>query len=133
MSLFSLRVRCLRKEHKDTQEDLAKYLNTQRTTISAYENGTIVPPYEKLNMIAERYSVTVDYLMGRTNFKEYNINSSNVPDVLEQLSIISDELSSDVTVVKCNGRKLTEEEKKKIIPFITSTINMIEFFTKESK
>lgn len=133
MSLFSLRIRCLRKEHRDTQEDLAKYLNTQRTTISAYESGTIVPPYEKIQKIAERYNVTVDYLMGRTNHKDYNIVTSTVPDVMEQLSIISDELSSDVTVVMCNGRKLTDDEKKKILPFIVSTMNMIEVFTKESK
>lgn len=132
MSLFSLRIRCLRKENNDTQEDLAKYLNTLRTTISAYESGRIVPSYDKIQKIAEKYNVTVDYLMGRTNHKDYNINSSNVPDVMEQLSKISDELSSDVTVVMCKGRKLTEKEKKKIVPFISSTMNMIEVFTKES-
>ena len=133
MSLFSLRIRSLRKKADETQESVAKYLNVTRATYSAYEREVIVPSYDVIMKLAEKYDVSIDYLMGRTNYEKYDLSNMDIPDLIDQLLLIKDELSSDTSIVKCKGRNLTDDEKKKIVPFIESTINMIEVFTKESK
>lgn len=127
MSILGTRLRSLRRESGQTQEYIADLIGVQRVTYSAYEVGRIVPPYKTILKLADTYRVTVDYLMGQSNFKTYDINSSStIPDVAEQLTIIADELLSDTTVINCNGKMLTNEEKKDILPFVTNCIKMME-------
>jgi DNA-binding XRE family transcriptional regulator len=54
----------LRKERSETQADVAKFLGVERTTYGKYETGIIQPPTEILLRLAERYGVSVDYLIG---------------------------------------------------------------------
>lgn len=133
MSLFSLRLQCLRKKKGENQEAVADYLGIKRSTYSGYERGIIVPPYDKIQKLASRYGVSIDYLMGQSNFENYDIDVGKIPDVARQLMLISDELMSDTTAVDCNGYRLTEEEKKEILPFITSCMKMIEIVTQYKK
>ena len=127
MSILGTRLRSLRRESGQTQEYIADLIGVQRVTYSAYEVGRIVPPYKTILKLADTYRVTVDYLMGQSNFKNYDITSSStIPDVAEQLTIIADELLSDTTVINCNGKMLTNEEKKDILPFVTNCIKMME-------
>lgn len=60
-TLLSQRLKQLRLQSKET-------INIKRTTYSAYENGRILPPYDKLKAMAQHYAVNVNYLMGQTNF-----------------------------------------------------------------
>ena len=127
MSILGTRLRSLRRESGQTQEYIADLIGVQRVTYSAYEVGRIVPPYKTILKLADTYRVTVDYLMGQSNFKNYDITSSStIPDVAEQLTNIADELLSDTTVINCNGKMLTNEEKKDILPFVTNCIKMME-------
>lgn len=127
MSILGTRLKSLRRESGQTQEYIADLIGVQRVTYSAYEVGRIVPPYKTILKLADTYRVTVDYLMGQSNFKNYDISSSStIPDVAEQLTIIADELLSDTTVINCNGKMLTNEEKKDILPFVTNCIKMME-------
>ena len=127
MSILGTRLKSLRRESGQTQEYIADLIGVQRVTYSAYEVGRIVPPYKTILKLADTYRVTVDYLMGQSNFKNYDITSSStIPDVAEQLTIIADELLSDTTVINCNGKMLTNEEKKDILPFVTNCIKMME-------
>jgi transcriptional regulator with XRE-family HTH domain len=50
---------------KDTQADLAEAIGVQRQTISGYLNGLSSPDWEKLVKIANRYDVSVSYLVGQ--------------------------------------------------------------------
>jgi transcriptional regulator with XRE-family HTH domain len=71
--LFGSRLKNLRENQGLTQNDLADYLNTARTTITLYENGTNEPDFNMLVKIADRFNVSLDYLLCRTN-EEYNFN-----------------------------------------------------------
>ena len=135
MSLFSLRIQDLRKESKESQQNVAEYLGVQRATYSGYERGIIVPPYEKIKKLADHYGVTVGYLMGETNFKTFDIDKGddNIPDIKNQLQIISEELISNITSVRCDSVLLTDEDKKNILPFIDNCIRMIDVLTKDRK
>ena len=64
------RIRNLREDRDLKQEDIAKILNCSQACYSNYENGRRDIPSEVWNILADYYSVSGDYLMGRTNVKD---------------------------------------------------------------
>lgn len=56
----------LRKDHGDTQADLARYLGISRSAISMYESGEREPDFETLEAIADYFNVNMDFLLGQT-------------------------------------------------------------------
>ena len=74
MSIFSERLKFLRKEKKLTQTELAKMLNTTQGTVGKWENNKLEPNFKKLILLAKYLDVSTDYLLGLTNIKgERNI------------------------------------------------------------
>lgn len=71
--MFGERLKDLRESHSMKQGDLADYLNVSRQSIGGYENGTTLPPVDILVKIADKFNVTCDYLLGRTDEK-YNFS-----------------------------------------------------------
>lgn len=63
---LSARLRELRGSKNLMQDQVAKLINVDQTTISAYENGTRQPSYDVLVALADLYRVSTDYLLGRT-------------------------------------------------------------------
>lgn len=49
-----------------TQAQLASQLHVSVGTISNYENGVHTPDLDKLQVLADFFQVTTDYLLGRT-------------------------------------------------------------------
>lgn len=52
----------LRRSHGMTQQNVADYLNINRTTYTKYETGVTEPGIETLLLIAKLYGVTLDEL-----------------------------------------------------------------------
>lgn len=48
-----------------TQEEIAKLLNVSRTTYTKYELGVTPISIYSLNILADYYNVTTDYILGR--------------------------------------------------------------------
>lgn len=63
------RIRGLREDKDQTQQELAYLLNCTQVCYSHYENGKRNIPTGVLETLADYYGVSVDYLMGRTNVK----------------------------------------------------------------
>ncbi|MCL2227324.1 MAG: helix-turn-helix domain-containing protein [Oscillospiraceae bacterium] len=63
--MASLRLRELREGKKLNQADVAAYLQIARTTYARYETGEREMTYNSLVSLAELFSVSVDYLLGR--------------------------------------------------------------------
>lgn len=63
--MLSSRMKKLREQKGWYQKDVADKLNIKSNTLSGYENGTRSPDPEMLSKIANLYSVTTDYLLGR--------------------------------------------------------------------
>ncbi len=134
MSTFSIRLKELRKRNRETQEDISKIIGIQRTTFSGYERGILLPQYETLQILANHYHVSLDYLVGKSNSENYDIKGEDtIPDVYEQLMVISNELLSDTSVVKCKGRILSNDEKRAIELFVESAARYIDALVKEEK
>lgn len=65
--MLGRRLKQLREEKGVTQEVLAEYLGVNRATVAAYETKDKRPGYEKLLKIADFFSCSIDYLVGRTD------------------------------------------------------------------
>ena len=74
-SVFASKLRDLFKENPDvTQGQLAELLGVTRQTVSQYVNGISEPGYDALIKIANHFSVSLDYLLGRSKEKTSDIN-----------------------------------------------------------
>ena len=64
-------LRYLREKNQLTQQELADKLNLSRVRYNNYETGKRNPDYTTLQVIADFYGVSTDYLLGNTE-KNYN-------------------------------------------------------------
>ena len=63
--MIALRLRQLREEKRVNQIDIAQHLNITREAYSMYETGKRQMNYESLDLLADYFGVSVDYLLGR--------------------------------------------------------------------
>ena len=68
MVAFSKRLKDLRKENNVSQLELAKFLNMTKMAISHWESGHSEPSISQLIELSNYFDVTVDYLIGKSNF-----------------------------------------------------------------
>lgn len=67
--MYENRLRDLREDRDLKQRDLAELLKVHQTTYSDYELNRLNIPVAVLHALADFYSVSVDYLLGRTGTK----------------------------------------------------------------
>lgn len=90
MKTLSNRLKSLRKEKGLTLEQMATDLGTTKVTLSRYENGIREPKGETLNLIANYFNVSIDYLFARTDDR----NSLSNEDKVDVKVAIDEVLSS---------------------------------------
>ncbi|MFR8728787.1 MAG: helix-turn-helix domain-containing protein [Dysosmobacter sp.] len=61
-----LRLRDLREDHDMTLQDVAKILGTTLQYYQKYESGVRPIPVERLEILADFYCTSTDYILGRT-------------------------------------------------------------------
>ena len=66
-----IRLKEFRKEFKLTQNKLAKQLNTNQSVIANYERGRTLIATPFLYTICQKYNISADYLLGKTNEPKY--------------------------------------------------------------
>jgi len=97
VELLGDRIKLLRKEQGITQEQLADYLNVSRQSITGYENDGVEPSISVLIKIADRFNVSLDYLLERTEEK-HNLNLLDADTKEFLLKVI--ELTNDYKIAK---------------------------------
>ena len=88
MNFRNDRLQSLRESLGLSQNKLAHLLNVSQTTIFRIEKGEREPSLQLLNLIADFFNVSVDYLLGRTDDptpkgKEFNLSAYLSADVLQ--------------------------------------------------
>lgn len=68
--MYYNRIREIREDKSLTQSDIAKILNTTQQQYSKYELGIQIIPLEKINILANYYNTSIDYLVGRTDIRK---------------------------------------------------------------
>ena len=71
------RIKNLRLENDLSLRELASELNISYSSLGKYERGEQEPSFETLKKIAERFHVTIDYLLGFSNVKNPNYTEIN--------------------------------------------------------
>ena len=67
MRKFGERLKQLRNDRVEKQKDLAELLECAVRHYQAIEAGTINIPSKKLELLADHFEVSMDYLVGRTD------------------------------------------------------------------
>ena len=63
----------LREDSSLKQKDIAALLNITQQTYSLWENGTKIIPLKHLNSLCNYYDVSMDYVLGLSNVRQYDI------------------------------------------------------------
>ena len=103
-TVFSAKIRKLRKDAGYTQDKVSRMLNIQRQTYSNYENALRVPPLEIIVALSGIYHVTLDSLL-RDQMSVISSDESELP------SPERDQLLSSYT-------DLSEPKRKEVLEFI---------------
>lgn len=81
------RIKQLRENSDMTQEELAQKLNLSKGIISLYENDSRKPSLEVLVKLSKIFNCTVDYLIGKSDYKNeedfYDKNPKTTQEFLE--------------------------------------------------
>ncbi len=93
----------LRLEKKLSQEKIAEDLEISQPLIAKWESHQSTPSPEMLDYIADYFNVSVDYLIGRSKYRNLEAENSELDNVLFS-----------------KAKDLTDEEKKTIINVINA-------------
>lgn len=64
------RLKDLREDKDLYQKEIANILRTTQQVYSEYELGIRLMPIDKLDILADFYETSIDYIIGRTNIKQ---------------------------------------------------------------
>lgn len=65
-----LRLRDLREDNDLTQKEVAEILGTSVQYYQKYEKGVHPIPVDRLEILADYYKTSTDYILGRTSMRE---------------------------------------------------------------
>ena len=91
-------IRRLRMQYGVNQVEFAKKMNVTKQCVSNWENDNVLPSIEMLVKMAEFFSVSTDYLLGRT--AEDSIDTEG----------LTEEQSSHVRMLVADLRKANENK-----------------------
>ena len=134
MITFGGRLKELRIHNNMTQSNLAKALKVSSSRIGMYESGRRNPDTSTLSILSDFFNVSVDYLMGRTNIKNFtsddelkklimqsNINDTDTDnDIRNSLISLKEKLNSSNEIF-VDGTTLSDSHKNMLL----SAINVI--------
>lgn len=78
------RIKQLREDKQITQEELAKQLDLSKGIISLYEKEERKPSLDVITKMCEIFDCTMDYLMGKSDFKTTRDETKNVVNNINQ-------------------------------------------------
>ncbi|WP_123041939.1 helix-turn-helix domain-containing protein [Cohnella candidum] len=110
------RIAFLRDQRGLTQEELASSLGISRAALSHYEKNRREPDTETLSKVADLFSVSIDYLVGRTESPNGKVDA-DVRQFLDEVELSDAELLERFALT-IDGRKLTPDEARRFIAFV---------------
>lgn len=131
------RLKALRYEYNETQQSIADMLCIKRPTYTAYEKGGILPPYDKIKKLAEHFNVSVEYLMGESNFRKPEKRKGpaqvDLLDINNAVRLLLDELADKSAPVNVDGVQLDGPARDMLKNALQSSLNVGEMIAKTNK
>lgn len=106
---FRNRLKELRSQKGLSQVALAEKLQVSKSIIGAYETGDRKPSYEILELLADFFNVSIDYLTGKENASMYYIN----PEAALLVQEVSE--SPKLKTLVSAAKELNEKGQDKLI------------------
>lgn len=113
------RLKELREFKGITQEEIASYLNISRSTYAGYETGKDMIPLEKLNMVANYFHTSLDYIIGESPSRDkilevQSINKKNISKTIKKIRkekhLTQKELANSLKTSQSNIHKYEKEK-----------------------
>lgn len=126
MSIFSERLKQLRKHNNLTQKSLGQNLSLGESTISMYELGEREPNFETLEILADYFNVDIDYLLGKSDkttkldiYGNHNDNLNYFADKPEMLELYQHIYESETLQLLFDSAKdLTPQDLEMVLTII---------------
>lgn len=93
----------LRTEKGLSQDKIAEELDVSSSLVSKWENNQSTPAPEMLEYIADYFNISVDYLIGRSKFRNLELDNSELDNILFSKT-----------------KELSDEDKKVILSVINA-------------
>jgi len=77
--MLGARMKSLREENGLTQKEIADFLGVTPKAVSFYELEQRSPSWDMVVKLAEKYNVTTDYLLGKSDSRNFESNSNEQP------------------------------------------------------
>lgn len=132
MKNFSNKIKTLRKEKKKTQQNVADLLKIRRSTYGEYERGKILPPMDKMKILADYFDVSIDYLIGGKDETEFASEITTI-DVSGQLRAALNYLKENKDELMFNGENLDNESREILIQSLENGLKMAQIINKNKK
>lgn len=116
------RIKTLRNEHGMTQDELAKAIGLNRSTIAGYEKSYIQPSHEMMVKLSAYFNVSVDYLIGASNVR--TTTNTAKTDVYDKLQQICDSIASS-NEIHFKSKVLSENERYIVYKVIQGNIAIL--------
>ncbi|HJV16387.1 MAG TPA: helix-turn-helix transcriptional regulator [Bacillales bacterium] len=97
----------LRKKRKWSQQETADQLGIAKSTYAGYESGYREPSLQSLSQIADLFETTVDFILGRTNEEQDQIEVTNLLKYPDSRLLL-------------DGKPLSEDEIVDFVAFVRS-------------
>ena len=92
--MFSERVKELRLSLGINQVEFGRRLNVSKQCVSNWENGNIQPSIDMLRKIAEKFSVSADYLLGLDDIRTIDATGLTSEQILHIQNVVNDIVNS---------------------------------------
>ena len=115
MSDFSKRIKSLRKDNEMTQDDLAKLLGVTRQNVSLYEKGEVLPPVDKISIMADYFKCSLGYILG-----EKSKDESKSEDICEELRELARKLLNSELTFTAGEIELSKEKRSRLSSMLSN-------------
>ncbi|NLY08565.1 MAG: helix-turn-helix transcriptional regulator [Tissierellia bacterium] len=128
-AIFQNRLRELRRINGFSQTDIADKLEISTSAYGFYEQGKTIPSAETIVKLSDYFSVTADYLLGRSIHPK--LNRKDEVDIQRDLDDMKLQLESGTLRMSLDGEELDDEIKQFIIDNMENTLILAKIRAKE--
>lgn len=112
--MIGQKIKELRTKKDMSQQDIANIVGKSQQAVNLWEKGDNEPSLETINLLANYFDVTTDYLLGRTD--------NPFPIKGDKLHTVEEEWPEAVSVLLRAGRKPTITDRRRIAKIMEAAI-----------
>lgn len=126
-NVIGVRIKSLRKKENLTQKQLAKKIGVSQRMIGYYESEERFPPHDVLTKLADFFSISTDYLLGRavTDETKKQLTPKDEKDIAKRMEEIKKDLQGEDGLM-FSGEPMSQEA-------VESLLDAMEYIVKQTK